>query len=86
MQPPFRISSTTAVRSTRQCVFCVSGLAPSGPRLLLANPEDEPPLLVHQAILENLFRTGDARICGNESLFDAAMAGAIDGMRRKSGG
>lgn len=71
---------------SRQCVLWMSGLSPAGQRVLLVNPEDEPPLLVHKAILENLFRTDEALICGKPSLFDAATASATDGMRRKSGG
>lgn len=66
----------------RPCVLWVSALAPAGQRALLANPDDEPPLLVHKAILENLLRSGEARHCGTESLFEAA-ASAAGGMLQR---
>jgi hypothetical protein len=64
---------------TRLARLCHIG--PNSQRMLLLNPDTRSTLAIHPAILDRQFRSGEARISSNSSLFDMAASIAL----RKTG-
>lgn len=65
----------------RRCRLCLTALPNDMRRALLSNPDDEPPLVIHKDLLDNLLRSGEARILSRETLFDYAASKALSGIQ-----
>lgn len=61
----------------RKHCFCVADVEPGAPRVLLLNPDIEPPLAIHASILEAQLRQGEAQVLPVDSLFETAATQAL---------